>query len=57
MLDIQVIGLSMYDEEEKAETMRQAGAVRYLTKSGPANYLIIAIRDAARSARERIVAH
>jgi PAS domain S-box-containing protein len=55
--DIQVIGLSMYDEEEKAETMQQAGAVRYLTKSGPSNSLIVAIREAARSARERVVAH
>jgi signal transduction histidine kinase/CheY-like chemotaxis protein len=57
MPDVQVIGLSMYDEEEKAETMRQAGAVRYLTKSGPSNSLIVAIREAARNARERVVAH
>ncbi len=57
MPDVQVIGLSMYDEEEKAETMRQAGAVRYLTKFGPSKSLIVAIREAARNARDRVVAH
>lgn len=55
MPDVQVIGLSMFDEEEKAETMRRAGAVRYLTKTGPSNALIAAIRESARSARQRSV--
>jgi len=57
MPDIQVIGLSMFEEEEKAETMRRAGAVRYLTKTGPSNVLIQAIRESARSARQRSVTH
>ena len=57
MPDIQVIGLSMFEEEEKAEIMRRAGAVRYLTKTGPSNLLIAAIRDLARSARLRSVTH
>jgi NarL family two-component system response regulator LiaR len=56
MPDVQVIGLSMFNEEEKAETMRRAGAVRYLTKTGPSNALIAAIRESARRARQRSVA-
>jgi DNA-binding NarL/FixJ family response regulator len=57
MPDIQVIGLSMFGEEEKAETMKRAGAVRYLTKAGPSNVLIAMIRETARSARRRAVTH
>jgi PAS domain S-box-containing protein len=56
MPDVQVIGLSMFDEEEKAETMRKAGAVRYLTKTGPSNTLIAAIRESACSVRQRSIA-
>jgi CheY-like chemotaxis protein len=56
MPDVQVIGLSMFDEEEKGEAMRRAGAVRYLTQTGPSNALIAAIRESARRARQRSVA-
>jgi DNA-binding NarL/FixJ family response regulator len=42
--DIRIIGLSMFDDIERADAMRDAGAVHYLTKSGPAEELINAIR-------------
>lgn len=41
---VRVIGLSMFDEAEQAGIMRQAGAVAYLTESGPVDALIAAIR-------------
>lgn len=44
--EIRVIGLSMFEEADKAQEMRDAGAVNYLTKSGPAEELIDAIRKA-----------
>jgi CheY-like chemotaxis protein len=44
--DIRIIGLSLYEEEERAREMRDAGAVAYLTKSGPAGDLKTAIRTA-----------
>lgn len=40
-----VIGLSMHTEEEMAIRMREAGAIAYLAKSGPPDYLIDAIRE------------
>ena len=43
--EIKVIGLSMHSESDMAESMREAGAVAYLTKGGPAEYLIEAIRS------------
>lgn len=52
-----MIGLSMFEEEEKAEIMKRAGAVRYLTKTGPSNVLISVIRETANNARRRAVAH
>ncbi|MEN6664687.1 MAG: response regulator [Phycisphaerae bacterium] len=39
-----VIGLSMFEESEPANAMIAAGAERYLTKSGPSEHLIAAIR-------------
>lgn len=47
----QVIGLSTYESAEKEAQMREAGAVAYLTKDGPADTLIDTIRRvcAARS--------
>ena len=39
-----VIGLSVFEEKERAEEMTSAGACLYLTKSGPAQQLIAAIR-------------
>ena len=41
---IQIIGLSLYSEEERAKEMLEAGAVLYVTKSGPASELKAAIR-------------
>ncbi len=43
--DIKVIGLSMHSESDMAESMREAGAVAYLTKGGPAENLVEAIRS------------
>ena len=39
-----VIGLSMHAESDMAEAMRAAGAFAYLTKGGPSEDLIAAIR-------------
>jgi PAS domain S-box-containing protein len=41
---ISILGLSMFDEPDIAQAMRDAGAADYLTKSGPADRLIKAIR-------------
>jgi DNA-binding NarL/FixJ family response regulator len=46
---ISIIGLSMFEEAERAKAMRDAGAVSYLTKSGPANELINVIRSSIRT--------
>ncbi len=46
---IKVIALSMHQERDTAEAMRQAGAVAYLTKGGPSDDLIAAIRACSRS--------
>lgn len=46
--DIRVIGLSMFDEKERASAMRDAGAVAYLSKSGPIEALFRAIRGCMR---------
>jgi CheY-like chemotaxis protein len=44
---IRVIGLSMFDDPEQPEAMRQAGAVRYLSKNESVEALLAAIRDEA----------
>ncbi len=41
---VRVIGLSMYDEAEQGERMREAGAVGYVSKIAPSETLIAAIR-------------
>jgi len=46
---VKVIALSMHAERDAAEAMRQAGAVAYLTKGGPSEDLIAAIRACCRS--------
>jgi CheY-like chemotaxis protein len=46
---IRIIGLSMFEEADRAQAMRDAGAVHYLTKSGPAEELIKIIRTSVRS--------
>ena len=50
---VQVIGLSMYDEAEEGAAMREAGAVDYLSKLGPSEALLTAIRSCIRSPRPR----
>jgi len=44
MPEIRVIGLSFHEEEDMARQMHKAGAAAYLTKGGPADALIAAIR-------------
>ena len=41
---IRVIGLSMFDEGEPARAICEAGAASYMTKSGPSEALVAAIR-------------
>ena len=41
---VHVLGLSMFDQADPADAMCEAGAVGYLTKSGPADELVKAIR-------------
>jgi DNA-binding NarL/FixJ family response regulator len=41
--DIRVIGLSMFEEKERAQALREAGAVGYLSKSGRSADLIAAV--------------
>jgi two-component system, sensor histidine kinase and response regulator len=45
MPDIKVIGLSMHEEEDKANAMLEAGAVDYIHKAGPSQELISSIRE------------
>jgi two-component system nitrate/nitrite response regulator NarL len=45
---VQVIGLSMFEQAEGAVKMREAGARDYLTKSGPSDALLAAIRKCGR---------
>jgi DNA-binding NarL/FixJ family response regulator len=42
--EIQVIGLTMFEEEEMANAIRKAGAAACLSKSGPPEDIINAIR-------------
>jgi signal transduction histidine kinase/CheY-like chemotaxis protein len=46
--EICIIGLSMFEETERAQAMQDAGAVCYLTKCGAAEALIAAIRKYGR---------
>lgn len=48
---IRIIGMSMYEEADRAHAMRHAGAIDYLTKSGPVEELIEAIRRSLRRRR------
>ena len=47
--DVRIIGLSMFEESEKAAAMRSAGAVDYVTKSAPPDAVLAAIRACVRS--------
>ena len=46
--DIAIIGLSMFEEAERSQVMRDAGAVEYVTKTGPADVLIQTMRSCMR---------
>jgi CheY-like chemotaxis protein len=46
--EIRIIGLSMFQEGEQAAAMRSAGALDYVTKIGPSEALIAAIRSCVR---------
>lgn len=43
--EIRIIGLSMFEEKDRAQAMLEAGAVAYLTKTGPSSDVINAIRN------------
>jgi PAS domain S-box-containing protein len=43
--EIRIIGLSMFDAADRAQAMRDAGAVNYVVKSGPPEDLFAAIRE------------
>jgi len=43
--EIRIIGLSMHEREDMADAMRAAGAVAYVTKSGPSDQLLSVIRQ------------
>lgn len=51
--DIAIIGLSMFEEEERGQAMRNAGAVNYLSKGGPVAGLLSAIRSCGRGHARR----
>jgi len=46
--EVRVIGLSMFEDEEQAAAMREAGAVAYCSKGTAPASLIATIRDSAR---------
>jgi DNA-binding NarL/FixJ family response regulator len=46
--EIPIIGLSMFQEGGQIAAMQEAGAVAYVTKSGPSQTLIDAIRTCVR---------
>ena len=52
--EIRIIGLSMFEEADRAQAMRDAGAVDYITKSGPAEALINSIRTSVRGSNKGV---
>jgi DNA-binding NarL/FixJ family response regulator len=48
---VRVIGLSVFDNADAEQRMREAGAEHYLTKSGPSEQLLAAVRGTAGGAR------
>jgi DNA-binding NarL/FixJ family response regulator len=52
---IGIIGLSMFQEGEQAAAMRKVGAVDYVTKSGPSEAVIAAIRACVRRRFPRVL--
>ncbi len=51
--NVRVIGMSMYDQVERAQPMLDAGAVAYVSKSESSNVLLQAIRRCGYSGRDR----
>ena len=51
MPEVQIIGLSVNNDRETSQAMRDAGAVDYLPKDGPADDLLLAIRRASTRAQ------
>ncbi len=51
--EIRIIGLSLYQEEERATEMLEAGATYYLSKSGPPSDLKAAIRACMQERTEK----
>ncbi len=49
--NVRVIGMSMYDQVERAQPMLDAGAVAYVSKSESSNVLLQAIRRCGYSRR------
>jgi DNA-binding NarL/FixJ family response regulator len=49
---IRVIGLSMHQGDEMAESMKRAGAADYLSKDGPTEALVTTIRGGEERPRE-----
>ncbi|HHX64080.1 MAG TPA: response regulator [Chloroflexi bacterium] len=54
MPDIRVIGLSMHESSAVAGAMREAGATAYVTKGGPSDALINAIRNCLHTYRQPV---
>jgi len=54
--EIRIIGLSMFQEEAQQAAMREAGAVGYLTKSGPSEAVINAIRSSIQASKKYLSA-
>jgi DNA-binding NarL/FixJ family response regulator len=54
MPQAKVIALSMHTDGEAADAMREAGAVAFLTKAGPSEDLVEAIRACCRPAKEKV---
>lgn len=52
--DLCVIALSMHEKEDMQRAMHEAGAMRYLTKDGPPDMLIAAIRSCFAKRRKLI---
>jgi len=54
--EICIIGLSMFEEVERSQAMREAGAADYVTKSGAAEKLMSAIRAAIKASPKEAAA-
>jgi CheY-like chemotaxis protein len=53
--EIRVIGFSMHEETDMSDTMLKAGAVAYMSKNGPIEHLIAAIRESGQSSKNQVL--